>query len=212
MIVSNIMTKNPITVRGDISVSEARTLMDKEDISCLPVLDKSNQLSGIATKEDFLKAGPSMATTLDMYEISYILSKIKIEKIMTKKIFTVQDSEVIEEAARIMSDNDLNCVPVLRGTLLVGIITVSDLFKFFVTAFGARHNGVRLSFSMEEKPGQLAKLTKSIADKGGNIVSFISQEGDDMTQRKGTLKITGIDKSVVESIMQEATAEVLDIR
>ncbi|GMO46088.1 MAG: CBS and ACT domain-containing protein [Termitinemataceae bacterium] len=212
MIVNNIMTKNPLTVHSDCSVSEARTLMDKEKISCLPVLDKSNRLIGIATKEDFIKAGPSMATTLDMYEISYLLTKLKVEKIMSKKVFSVQDNEVIEEAARIMADNDINCLPVLRGQLLVGIITVSDLFEFFVKAFGARHHGVRFSFSMPEKPGQLAKLTAAIAAKNGNIVAFVSQEGDDLTQRKGTLKITGIEKSIVEQIAQESEAEVVDIR
>ncbi|GMO25520.1 MAG: CBS and ACT domain-containing protein [Termitinemataceae bacterium] len=212
MIVSRIMTKNPVTAFTDTPVSEARTLMDKEGISCLPVLDKLNQLVGIATKEDFLKAGPSAATTLDMYEISYLLSKLKVEKIMTKKVFSVEENEVIEEAARVMADNDLNCLPVMRGKLLVGIITVSDLFEFFVNAFGARHSGVRFSFSMQEKPGQLAKLTNCIAEEGGNIVAFVSQEGDDLTQRHGTVKVTGIEKEKIEQIAKGIVAEILDIR
>ena len=80
MIISRIMTKNPIFVHPDISVYDARSLMDKDKIGRLPVLDKNHRLVGIITRKDTLKAGPSLATSLDIYEISYLLSKLKVEK------------------------------------------------------------------------------------------------------------------------------------
>ena len=136
------MTKNPIFVHPDLSVNEARALMDKEKVGRLPVLDKSNKLVGIVTKKDLLKAGPSAATSLDMYEISYLLSKLKVKEIMEKKVITVDENELVEEAARIMADNDISCLPVIRtlgdGSLLVGIITGTDLLHVFMNAFGAR--------------------------------------------------------------------------
>ena len=135
MIISSIMRKNPIFIRPDTSLTDAKALMVKENIGKLPVLDKDDRLVGLVTKKDLEHAEPSEATTLDMYEISYLLSKLKVEKIMIKNVITVQENEVIEEAARIMADNDIGCLPVMRNSLMVGIITESDLFEAFVDMF-----------------------------------------------------------------------------
>jgi acetoin utilization protein AcuB len=202
------MTKNPIYVHPDLSVNEARALMDKEKIGHLPVLDKNNDLVGIVTKKDMIKAGPSPATSLDMYEISYLLSKLRVEKIMEKNVVTVDENEVVEEAARIMADRDIGCLPVVkafsggRGALLVGIITDTDLFHVFINALGARHSGVRITLNMGEKPGQLAKFAGAVAEKGGNIVAFMSSEGDDLSHRRGTYKISGIGRAEAEAIVK----------
>jgi acetoin utilization protein AcuB len=194
-------------------VTEARTFMDKREVHHLPVLDKNNTLIGIVTKEDLIKAGPSPATSLDMYEISYLLSKLKVETVMSRDVVTVDENEVVEEAARIMADKGVGCLPVMRGPLLVGIITDTDLFRVFVNAFGARHGGVRVTFNMNERPGQLAKLTHALAEKGGNLVAFVSSEGDDMTHRRGTLKITGLSKAEVEAITRSVPdVEIEDLR
>jgi acetoin utilization protein AcuB len=206
------MTKNPVYTHTEATVSEARSLMDKEKISHLPVLDKNSHLVGIATKKDMLKAGPSAATSLDVYEISYLLSKLTIDKVMTKTVITTVENEVIEEAARMIVDNNIGSLPVMRGKLLVGIVTVKDLFSAFITAFGARHTGVRVSFVMQEKPGQIAKLSGAIAEKGGNIVSFVTHEGDYLYERGGTVKVTGLDIDEVKGIFDNAQAEILDIR
>ena len=213
MIVSRVMTKNPVYIDPGSSVSEARDLMDKEKIRYLPVLDKNNTLVGIVTKEDLVKAGPSPATTLDMYEISYLLSKLKVSEAMVKKVITVDEDEVIEEAARIMADRGISCLPVMKGSLLVGIITDMDLFRLFLDIFGSRHKGVRLVIYTADKIGQLAIITKAIAEKGGNIVSFISSEGDDIAHRRDTLKVSGIPKDELELIVKKIPEVVLeDIR
>ncbi|MDR2633463.1 MAG: CBS and ACT domain-containing protein [Treponema sp.] len=213
MIISRIMTKNPVFVHPDISVHDAWSLMDKEKIGRLPVLDKQHRLTGIVTRKDLLKAGPSPATSLDIYEISYLLSKLKVEKIMVRQVITVEENEVVEEAARIMGDKDISCLPVMRGPLLVGIITGTDLLQVFIHAFGARHPGVRITLSMRERPGQLAKLATAIAEKGGNIVSFVSAEGDTLACRRGTYKISGISSQDIEAIIQTMPeTELEDIR
>jgi acetoin utilization protein AcuB len=207
------MTKNPIFIHPDFPVNDARALMDKEKINHLPVLDKNDNLTGLVSRKDMIKAGPSPATTLDMYEISYLLSKLKVEKIMERHVITVDENEVVEEAARIMADKDVGCLPVMRGSLLVGIITDTDLFRVFINAFGARHPGVRIVFNMSEKPGQLAKVAGAIAGRGGNIVSFVSSEGDDLAHRRGTLRITGLNRSEVEDALKGAgDMELEDIR
>lgn len=212
MVVSSVMTKNPIIGRSSMSVNEAREIMIREKIGTLPILDKNEELIGILTKKDLLRASPSAATTLDMYEISYLLSKMTVEKVMKKEVITVQDAEVVEEAARIMADNRISCLPVMKGDLLVGIITESDLFRAFISLFGARYQGVRVTFLLEEKPGQLAKLTQAIAEKKGNIVSLITYDGDNCTEKYCTCKVTGISKEAITEILSSIATKLVDIR
>jgi len=200
MIVSKIMTRNPVFIHPELSLSEARSLMDKEKIGHLPVLNKNSELVGLITRVDLLKAGPSSATSLDMYEISYLLAKLTVEQVMMKEVITVQENEVIEEAARIMADKSIGCLPVMNGSLLVGIVTDTDIFHFFVNAFGARHSGTRITINFREKPGQLAAFAGALAEKGGNIAALVTSEGDDPIHRRATLKITGISRAEVEAI------------
>ena len=212
MIIANVMTRNPIFVSPDMSVNDARALMTREKIGKLPVLDKNTRLVGIVTKKDLVKAGPSAATSLDMYEISYLLSKLKVETVMERNVLTVQQTEVVEEAARIMADSQVGCLPVMKGELLVGIITETDLFRTFVDMFGARHDGIRATFQVEEKPGMIAQVSKAIADANGNIVSLVTFDGDDMSQRRCTVKVTGVERSTFEEILRNSTLEIEDIR
>jgi acetoin utilization protein AcuB len=201
MIIKRVMTHNPIFVHPDLSVNDARALMDKEKVGRLPVLDKNGSLAGIVTRKDMIKAGPSPATTLDIYEISYLLAKLKVEKIMQRHVITVDEDEVVEEAARVMVDRNIGCLPVMRGSLLVGIVTVEDIFRVFINAFAARHAGVRITVMLDEKPGQLALLAGGIAEKGGNILSFIFGEGDDQSRVRATCKIVNISASDVEAVV-----------
>lgn len=212
MIIANVMKRNPLYVHPNTSVNEVSALMKKEKVGKLPVLDSDDRLVGIITKKDLDSAAPSSATTLDVYEVSYLLSKLKAEKIMTKKVHTVKETEVIEEAARIMADEGVGCLPVMKGDLLVGIVTVKDLFHVFIDMFGTRHEGVRVTALLEEKPGQIARLSAKIADMGGNIVSLGTFESDDLTKRRVTCKITGISLEEVKKAVKETCTKLEDIR
>ena len=213
MLVSRVMTRNPVFVNPKMNINEVRSLMDKEKIGHLPVLDKNNNLTGLVTKEDLFKAAPSAATSLDMYEISYLLSKMTVQDVMEKNVVTVGENEVVEEAARIMADRNIGCLPVMREKLLVGIITDSDLFRVFVNAFGARHPGVRITCSIQERPGEMAKLTQAIAGQGGNIIAFITFEGDDLSRRRVTVRTEGLTRAAIEAIAGGLPGVVLeDIR
>ena len=100
----------------------------------------------------------------------------------------------------------------MKGELLVGIITETDLFRTFVDMFGARHDGIRATFQVEEKPGMIAQVSKAIADANGNIVSLVTFDGDDMSQRRCTVKVTGVERSTFEEILRNSTLEIEDIR
>lgn len=215
MIIKDVMTKDPFYVTPETSITEAKALMNKKNISKLPVLDRAGLLVGIITKNDLAKAGPSDATSLDMFEIGYLLSKLTVEKFMTKKVVSVSENEVVEEAARLMVDGQIGCVPVIKNNLLVGIVTESDLFHLFTDMFGTRYSGVRAVLSLDDKPGQLAKLIDKIASQNGNIVSVVTKdtvEQEKTSQRKVTIKATDISMEKIESILKDLSIIPDDLR
>ncbi len=212
MKVGQRMTRNPITITPDVTVPEAQAIMRREKVQRLPVLDNNGRLVGIVTSLDLIHASPSPATSLDIYEMHYLLSKLKVEKIMTRQVITVTEDLPIEEAARIMVDNKISGLPVMRGDTLVGIITETDLFKLFIELFGARHKGIRLTLLLPEKKGELAKVSNAITECGGNIVSFAIFEGEDPTNGYCTLKVTGVEKDTLLEAVTPLVEKVVDVR
>ncbi|MDR0909307.1 MAG: CBS domain-containing protein [Spirochaetaceae bacterium] len=213
MIVGRVMTRNPISITLGTSVSDVQELMDAQKIGKLPVLDKAGSLIGIVTRRDILKAAPSTATTLDRYEISGAMKRIKVDTIMERHVITVQEDEVVEEAARIMVDRNVNSLPVMRGALLVGIVTVKDLFKVLINAFGARRPGVRATISVDNRHGFLAQLAEAISNRGGNFVAFVTLNEDDNGRYRMTFKASDITKNNVEDILRDMQGvQIEDIR
>lgn len=212
MLVKDVMTKNPITVTQETSIPEAKALMTKQKINKLPVVDKNGAVIGILTRKDIVKATPSDATTLDMFELSYLLNKLTVEKAMHRDVKTVTETETVEEAARLMADYGIGCLPVMHDDLLVGIITETDLFHVFIDMFGTRHSGVRATFVLDEKPGQLSKVCASVAELNGNIVSVVTADGADEAHRKVTLKATVVSIAQLKQIINDCGGVIEDIR
>jgi len=210
--VSNVMTRNPLYIHPEMSVPDARAFMKREHIGRLPVLDKDNKLVGIVTERDLINASPSVATTLDMYELSYLLSKLKVEKVMQKKVITIDENVVVEEAARIMVDNNISALPVMRGEALVGIVSDGDLYKIFINLFGARQSGVRLTMYLADKPGELQKIAHAVAEKDGNVISLVICEGCDVTNKMCIIKVGSITKEDLLAAVKPYAIEIIDIR
>ena len=133
---------------------------------------KAEKLVGIVSDKDLLNSSPSPASSLNVWEMNYLLSKLTISEIITKKVLTVAEDTPIEEVARIMADNKVSGLPVLHDGHVVSIITETDLFKIFLELMGAREKGVRVTALLNEKPGQLAKITKAVSSAGGNFIAF----------------------------------------
>jgi acetoin utilization protein AcuB len=206
------MTRNPVTISPDTPVNEARSIMKREKIHRLPVVDKHDHLLGIVTEKDILYASPSPATSLDVYEISNLLNKLKVHSVMTKEVHTITMETAMEDAARIMSENNIGGLPVLEGDIVVGIITESDLFKVFIELFGAREKGLRLTMLMPEKHGELAAVAGAIANAGGDIVSFGNMLGENATNRYGIFKIQNLDEQTLIEVVEPLVERIVDIR
>jgi acetoin utilization protein AcuB len=206
------MSKNPITITEDTPINRALKSMRDEKVRRLPVLNKKGELVGIVSEKDLLYASPSPATSLSIHEIHYLVSKITVDEVMTRDVFTVSEYTPLEEAARIMADNKIGGLPVVRDGRLVGIITESDLFKIFTEILGARDMGVRLSMLVPEQPGILADMTRAIADMGGNIISLGTFLGEDPTNRLITVKVAGVAEDKLVAEMKALALEIEDAR
>ncbi len=211
MLVGERMSHPVITISPDVPISEALNLMKKERIRRMPVI-KGGKMVGIVSDKDLLNASPSPATSLSVWEMNYLLSKVTVKDVMTKDVLTVNEDTPIEEAARVMADNKIGGLPVMRADKVVGIITETDLFKIFLELMGARESGVRVTILVPEKRGELAELTRAIADLGGNFIAFGQFTGEDPSNRLLTFKVDGLDEEKLRQIITPLVEKVIDIR
>ncbi len=132
MQVSERMTQPVITALPDMPIQEALNLMREKGIRRLPVVNSKGRLRGIVSDRDLLHASPSDATSLSVWELNYLLSRVTLRDVMTKTVITLKRDTPVEEAARIMVEKKIHGMPVMDGDNVVGIITETDLFKVLV--------------------------------------------------------------------------------
>ena len=212
MFVGERMSRPVISVSPDAPINDVLAMFKKEHIRRAPVINKNGKLVGIVSEGDLLNAAPSSATTLSVWEMNYLISKVKIKDVMTKKVTCVNKDTPIEEAARIMADQKIGGLPVVDHAKVVGMITETDLFKVFLELMGARDKGIRVTATVEEKPGELAKVTHAIAKAGGNFISFGFFDGDDPTTKILTFKVEGMKKEDVRKALSNVVKKFWDIR
>ena len=212
MLVRDRMSKHPITVTASVHIDEALKAMRDNKVRRLPVVDKEGQLVGIVSEMDLLYASPSPATSLSVYEIHYLMARITVQDVMTKEVISIEEDTPLEEAARIMVDNKIGGLPVVRNGTLVGIITETDLFKIFLELLGAREKGVRLTLRTPNKKGVLASITGQIAQMGGDIISLGTFLGEDPTEGLITVKVAEVPQDQLVEALETPERKLVDVR
>ena len=212
MNVADRMTKNPFSVTSESSVSDARELMKRENVRRLPVVNDRGELVGMVTEKDILCASPSPASTLDVWEITALLARLKISDVMTPQPISVAPDTPVEQAARLIADHHIGGLPITEGTLLTGIITESDLFEIFIELFAIRRAGLRITFLVPDVHGELAALARSISDGGGDILSLGFVRGENAANRLGIAKVSGLTEEQLSDAMSPFVQEIREIR
>jgi acetoin utilization protein AcuB len=173
MLVKNWMSKNVITIEAKDSMQRAVSLMKEHKIRMLPVLQRG-KLVGIVSDTDLKRASASDATMLDVHEMLYLISKIKIKDIMTKELFTVSPDCTVEETAALLMEHKISGVPVVEEDgRVVGVITRDDLFKVLIDLSGFGKRGVQYAFQVEDRAGSIKDLTDLVRKYGGRIASIL---------------------------------------
>jgi acetoin utilization protein AcuB len=214
MLVRELMTPNPTTISIDTSVPEALRVMHEGNFRELPVLDTHGQLAGIVSDKDLLYASPSPATSLSIWEIKDLLSKVKVEEVLIRDVQTAGEDMPVEEAARIMADCKIGSLLVMRDKVMVGIITKTDLFKAFLSMLGGRRPGVRVAAYTSGAKGTVARITNAIAALGGDIVGLGFSEVSDQSELKWemTFKVQDVAKDKLVEVLKPLVLEIIDIR
>ena len=213
MLVKERMTLHPLTMEPTASITEVHRYMRENNIRHLPIVDNRNRLVGLVTRETLLQAMPSSVTTLSIWEMNYALNKLKVRDVMVKDVITIEEDVSIEKAARIMAENKIGCLPVMRGEALVGIITDIDMLTTLMELMGARQAGVRVTLQVSDAPGELAKVTAAIAGQGGDIAACGTYPAEEALKASITLKVRHVQQDdLIASLRELEGVEVLDVR
>ncbi len=213
MLVRDRMSSPAVTVTPEIPFQDALKLMRERQFRRLPVVDNKGRLVGIVAERDLLYASPSPATSLSVWELNYLLSKITIRELMTKEVITTTPDTPIEDAAHLMREKRIGGLPVIDDNLRpVGIITETDIFKTFVEMLGGGQAGLRLSLEIPRKKGVLAQLTQAIFELGGNIISIGSFNLDAPGDDGLVLKVQDVRRDQLVDTLEAIGDHVIDAR
>jgi acetoin utilization protein AcuB len=204
MLVKNWMSKDVITVNEDDSMQDALKLMKQHNIRMLPVL-KSGSLVGVVTDRDLKRASASDATTLDVHEMLYLISKIKVKNIMAKNPISVPPDLTVEETAEVLLNNKISGAPVVdEAGQVVGTITQTDLFRVLIALTGIGRRGIQFAFQAEDRPGSIKDLADIIRRYGGRMVSILtSYENVPAGYRKVYIRMHGVERSRLKNLKEE---------
>lgn len=208
MFVRDYMTKEPVTASPETPVLEAIRLLKEKGFRRLPIL-KDGRLVGLVTEKDLKDAMPSKATTLSVWEMNYLLSKLTVEEVMVRSVITIQAEAPLEAAALLMEERKIGALPVMEGERLVGIITVTDVMRAFTEVMGLKEGGVRLTLDIPDVPGALAQMAQAVVPS--NIVSVVTA-GKEGGYRRIVLRVVGEGAEGVADRLKAAGERVVDVR
>jgi len=172
MIVRDVMTWNVITVSSETPIMEARKIMETHNILRMPVVDKG-KLVGMVSRERIARTGPSPATSLSVWEINYLLSKMTVKEIMAKEIVTVTPNTTVESAVALAQDKGVGALPVMEDNKLVGIVTTNDFFyKILNPQLGIGRPGVRIIIQKVANPKGLQEVGEAMKKQGAKLVAI----------------------------------------
>jgi acetoin utilization protein AcuB len=205
------MTPNPVTITPDTSFPEAYRIIREKGIRHLPVVDKEEKLVGIVARTDLLHASPSATTTLSVFEINYLLANLHVREVMSSPPITVPEDAPLEEAARVMVEKKIGCLPVMRNGILAGMITETDIFETFVEILGGGEASLRVTVRVPDVQGALARLAGVIARLGGNICSVARFQSKDPEHCYITFRLEGVNEDVLVSALETEVDKVIHV-
>lgn len=211
MLVKDRMTPDPITITVDTSFPDAFRIIREKGIRHLPVMDKKGNLVGIVAQTDLLHASPSKVTSLSMFELNYLLANLHVSEVMSSPPVTVLEESPLEEAARVMVEKKIGCLPVMREGTIVGMITETDIFKIFVEVLGGEEASLRVTVRVPDVRGELARVARVIAGLGGNICSVARFRGEDPKHCYITLRLEGVEEEVLAPALKAEVEDVVHI-
>lgn len=213
MFISRRMTKKPVVARSDYTCVEALRLMKAENVDKLPVLSSRGELVGVITEKDILRAHcETNERKISILEQAFEVSTMTIDRIMSRDVVSCRPDTSIEEVSRIMVTMDLSFLPVTdEDGRLVGLVSKSDMFKILMELSGARHYGTRISFTVVDKIGTIANISKALSDNNISIIAFCTYLDPDPSKVICSLKVEGADEAFLVKLLSPFVADFVDL-
>ena len=204
MLVKNWMSKKVITIDIDASMQEAIELLEENNILMLPVMEKS-KLVGIITDRDLKRASASDANSLEIYELKYLISEIKVNEMMTKDPVTVPFDYTLEETAEVLLSHKISGAPVVdHEKNVVGVITEKDLFRALMSLASLEKRGIQFAFQIEDRPGSIKEVADIFRKYEGRIASILSScDSAQPGYRNAYFRVCEADRSKLQQLKTE---------
>lgn len=209
MLVRDWMTSDPQVVSSDTPMMEAMQRLREGGYRRLPVM-ADDRLVGIVTDRDLKEATPSKATTLSVYELNYLLARMRVRDVMKRPVITVRPDDPLERAALLMEEHRISGLPVVGQDGLVGILTITDLLRAFVEFLGMREGGTRVTVDVPDEPGVLARVARAASP--ANIVAAVTAGVEPGHTRRLVLRVAGEDAEGFPSRLEADGLPPSDVR
>ena len=207
MLVGNWMTKDVISVDVNDSMQDAAKLIRGHKIKHLLVME-NGKLVGIVTDRDLKRASASDVTTLEIHELLFLISEIKIGDIMTKDPITIPLDCTIDEAAQILLEHKLSGAPVVDDEgQVAGVITQTDIFRVLVLFTGVKKAGIQFAFQLEDRPGSIKEVSDIMRNYGCLVVSILSGQDVQAGYRRVYIRVRDCDRERLEELKEELKAK-----
>jgi acetoin utilization protein AcuB len=180
MKVRDIMSTNVVTVTEKTLVNDAKQIMEAHRIRRLPVM-KKDKLVGLVTKHMLLEAAPSPATSLNIWELNYLLAKMTVKEIMVKNPFAISPEMPVEEALQLGQDKGFGAFPVVEDGKLMGVVTESDIVRMMTRALGVRDKGKKIDIKVSNHFGNMKGIMDILDSRKTVLLSMMTlppEEGE----------------------------------
>ncbi len=135
MNVSDIMTAKPKSIHQNGTLRQALELMEGSHFRHLPVMNSDGQLVGIVSDRDCRTALNSPHILRERWQDEDLANSLRVRTLMTPAPIVIEPDAEADEAARLMLNNHISCLPVILGETLVGIVTTSDILVAFMEMY-----------------------------------------------------------------------------
>lgn len=210
LLVEDSMTHEVVTLRLETTAKEALAASREKRMRHFPVVE-GGDLVGVVSDRDLRSATPALGDE----NRAAALEEVRVSSVMVREVFTAEPRDPIEQAANIMREKKVGCLPVLEAGALVGIITSSDVMEALVHLVGANEPGSRMEISVPDRPGALAGVAGVFGMCDINIVSVAvgarrnSPSGEAFDERIVVFRVDTIAPGEVVGYLEDAGYRVL---
>lgn len=178
MLIRDWMAKDVLTVDENTSLMRATRIMKENGIRRLPVVSHG-KVTGIVTDRDVKDASPSKNTSLDVHELYYLLSEMKVHEVMTPSPLTLQGYDSLEKAAVVMLEKKISGIPIVADDgSLDGLLSETDVLRGFIHSTGIKDGAIQFVFDLVDQPGSVTEVVKKMREHNARVISVLTSFED----------------------------------